>query len=442
MSQGEELLDLHGDIASRPSFELALRGYDKRQVDHYVSQTASEISKLAAEREHAFGRLQNLAAQFQHLQAELTELRQQPPQVDRASFHHLGPMVDQILALSEKQAEVIINTAAQRVADHQAEAEKVLAETREQADKLRADGDAAQEHAEQEAKRINDEAAAMVEATRAQVQQEVEAARAQAQQELAQWKANAEREIAERRAAAEAELARQRTVAEQKNAALQAEAQQYSADLRRRAGEQAAAHQQQLIVVQKEIEVRQHALGQLQAALENAEQRLTQTRQKGAATDSEVNQLQQRLGEVREDLTAELARLEAAQRAAESAERHANEVRARVQREAQRVADRAAAAVMAAAAIGEETGEYRMVAVQPDANRAADEATDRTPDEPTDRTPDEPTEQADGEVVPEQRTPNGDNRHAVDNGHARRDVTNAFPVQRGPQPQHAAADAE
>jgi peptidoglycan DL-endopeptidase RipA len=98
----------------------------------------------------------NLTAHLQQLQAELTELRQRPPQVDRATFRDLGPMVDRILALAQMQAEAIVDTAAQRAAEHQAEAERVLGETREQADKLRADGEAAQERAEQEAKRINE----------------------------------------------------------------------------------------------------------------------------------------------------------------------------------------------------------------------------------------------------------------------------------------------
>jgi cell division septum initiation protein DivIVA len=404
MSQGEKLFDRLEDMTSRPSFESALRGYDRRQVDQYVSQAATEISKLADDRELAFGQIQNLAVQLQRLQAELAELRQRPPQLDRASFRHLGPMVDQILALAEKQADAIINAAAQRAAEHQAEAEKVLAETHELAATLRADGEAAQERAEQEAKRIDEqsaqqveharaEAEAMVEAARVQVQQEVEAARVQTQQELAQWKANLEREIAERRTAAELELDRQRTAAKQKNAALQAEAQQYSADLRRRIDEQAAAHQQQLTVVQEEIGARQQALAQLQTAQETAEQRLAQSHQERATADREVAQLAQRLGEVRQDLTAQINRLDEARQAADSAERHAVEVRARVQREAKRVADRAAAAVMAAAAISAETGEYRMVALRSDTNRTAGEA----------------TEPAAGEVAPDPQTPTGAN---------------------------------
>ena len=62
----------------------------------------------------------------------MTELRQRPAQVDRASFRDLGPMVDQILDLAEKQAGAITEAAAKRAAELH-EAEKALAAAREQA---------------------------------------------------------------------------------------------------------------------------------------------------------------------------------------------------------------------------------------------------------------------------------------------------------------------
>jgi chromosome segregation ATPase len=455
MSHGGELYAVRDDMTSRPRFEFALRGYDKRQVDQYVAQTDSEISTLTAERERASGHIQDLTAQLQHLQAELTDLRQRPAQVDRASFRHLGPTVDQILALAEKQAEAITNTSAQRAANRQAEADKVLvearehaaqtlrdleaeiaarhtdeektrderraaaqselAEIRELADRLRADGEAARDRAAQEAKQINEQSAQRVEharaeaeelvtAARAQVQQEVEAARAQAQQEFAQAHANVEREIDERRAAAS-----------QKIVALHAEVQQHAAEVRRRTDEQATAHQQQLTVVQEEIQARRQELAQLQTELDAAQQRLAESRQERATADHEVAQLQQRLGEVRQELTADLNRLDEARRAGDSAERHAKEVRARVQREAKRVADLAAAAVMAAAAGGADTGEYpRVMTVRSGA--------DQTIEAPA------------GNTAADPGAPTNDSGHT---GH-----DDAIPMQRGPQPEKVATDAE
>lgn len=363
MSQAKEQPAARDDMIARPGFDAVMRGYDKRQVDQYVARVDSELTALMGERKRAFGQIQELGSHLKQVQAELTELHQRPPQLERASFRDLGPMVDQILALAEKQAEAITATAAEQAAQRHAKADKVLVEAREQADELRAVGETAREQAEQEATRINEESAQQLEHAKAEAEALIEAARVQMQQELAQWKANAERELTE-----------QRNLANHKNSALAAEAQHYSADLRRRADEQAAAHQQQLTVVQHEIKARRQALTQLQTEFDAVQQRLAQSRQEGAAAENEFKDLKRRLGETTQELTSQLSRLEEAKRAGDSAERHAKDVRARVQREAERVANLAAAAVMAAAARGAETGEYPQVVQRPAENPPAAEA--------------------------------------------------------------------
>ena len=418
MSQTKEQHAVRDDMIARPGFEVALRGYDKRQVDQYVARADSEISGLVAERKRAYGQIQELAGQLQHAQAELAELRQRPALIERASFRHLGPMVDQILALAEKQAEAIVTTAREQAAQLQSEAEKALAEALDQADKLRADGDAAREQAEQEAARVHEEsvqlgeqtraeAEAMLEAARAQIQQEIETARAQTQEEVAQWKANVERELTE-----------QRNAVNQKNAAMHAEAQQYSNDLRRRADEQTASHQQQLALVQHEIQAHRQALTQLQSELDTAQQQLTQTRKECGVAERELQQLQQRLNEVTQELNVQMSRLEEARRAAEIAEKHAKDVRARVQREAERVAHLAAAAVMAAAARGSETGEYPQVVARANGNDHHPEETAAAPaEQPLDAAPTD--------------------THATADGHEGSEMENAVPAQREPHPERS-----
>ncbi|GAA1377053.1 hypothetical protein [Catellatospora chokoriensis] len=470
MSQGEDVLALRDDLAARPDFEVTLRGYDKRQVEQYIARINAEVSSLSAERERALGQVRDLTERLkrQHTDlSELAELRQRPAQVERASFRHLGPMVDQILELAEKQAEAITTTTAQQMAHHKDEAEKILAEARDQADRLRAESEGALERAEQELKRVHDqnaqqaeharaEADALVEAARVRVQQEVEAARAQTQQEVSQWKANVERELAEMRAAAERELAGQRTAVNQKNAALHAEAQQHAVDLRRRADDQNAAHQQQLTVVQQEIRARRQALAQLQAELDIAQQRLVQSRQDGATAERDVAQLQQRLSETTQELNHELHRLEEARRSAESAERHAVAVRARVQREAERVANLAAAAVMAAAVGGVETGEYPRVQMRPNPRHSAaepeqpevvadHEGMSEEPPHAEVLEPEQPQgEQAAGEQPEDEREQQhheGDPELA-EYANGRRDGEIAVPAQRMPLPERVGADAE
>jgi DNA repair exonuclease SbcCD ATPase subunit len=316
MSQSTESLASSDETGGHAGFETALRGYDKRQVDLYVAHSDNQLQSLTAERERSMGQMRNMASHIQHLQAELAELQNRPPQVDKASFRHLGPIIDQMFALAEKQSEQIVSAATQRAANLQTEAEKLLADAREQDKKLRSEAAAAYEQAEQEAKRINDESAqqakdaqaeleAMREKALAQVQEQVEAARARAQQEF---------------------------------------------------------------------QARRQALVQLQEQVESAQQRLTQSHQNAAKLENDAKQLQQRLDDVRAELTSELARLDEARSAAEAAEQHAVQVRARVQREAKRVADLAAAAVMAAAAGGGQTGEFPIVVRPAEAARPDDDA--------------------------------------------------------------------
>ena len=262
MSQGDELFAAHEDGGSRPSFETALRGYDKRQVDQYLARADNEIAQtLAADRERAYAQIQQMVPQLQHLQAELNELRQRPPLVERASFRHLGPMVDQILALAEKQAEAIVRhrlPAGLRAAVRGREGARRDARARPEGARRERGRPARRAHSRpsrpapsSRPRRGGPQPAAAGDRGGAR----------QAEQELAQWKADGGEGAREHKAAAEQEIAQLRNVADQKNAALHAEAQQYAADLRRRASEQAASHQQQLAVVQQELQSRQQALG-------------------------------------------------------------------------------------------------------------------------------------------------------------------------------------
>jgi len=179
MSNGGELFALREDIPSQPNFEQTLRGYDKRQVDRYVARADAEIATLVAEREQAFAQLQELTAQVTQLQAELEELRRQPAKLDRASFHHLGPMVEQILGLAEQQAEAITTGAAQKVAADRAEAQRVLAEAQEQAAKAMHDFEVALAARRAEEEKADEQRRAAMRAEMAKAQEELAKLRAE-----------------------------------------------------------------------------------------------------------------------------------------------------------------------------------------------------------------------------------------------------------------------
>jgi cell division septum initiation protein DivIVA len=107
MSHGGEIFGLGGDAATEPSFETALRGYEKKQVERYVARAENEIAALATEREQAYSQIQAMAAQIERLQQEATQARRQPGLGKDVSFRHLGPRVEQILTLAEEQADDI-----------------------------------------------------------------------------------------------------------------------------------------------------------------------------------------------------------------------------------------------------------------------------------------------------------------------------------------------
>ena len=75
MSHGGEIFGLGGDAATEPSFETALRGYERNQVERYVARAENEIAALAAEREQAYAQIQGMAAQIERLQQEITQAR-------------------------------------------------------------------------------------------------------------------------------------------------------------------------------------------------------------------------------------------------------------------------------------------------------------------------------------------------------------------------------
>jgi DivIVA domain-containing protein len=383
-----------------PSFDVALRGYDKQQVDQYLSRIHSDMTALAADRHRARVEVAELTEQLKRLGAELGELRSRPTQVDRAAFSDLGPMVNQMLVLAEKQAGEIISAANQRASGREAEADKALNDARErsaqitqefdaqmharrtaaekahadlmsaaeaeltkirgQIEQTRAEGESAREQAEQEARHLKEQHAQAVSRAKAAADALLEAARTQAEQEVSTQRADLQREIDERR-----------TEAAQKIANLHIQAQQQADEVRQRMQEQSAAHQQQLAILQEEIQAQRDTLAELQSEMDAADHELAKSNEKKERMGQEFRALQQRLDEVGQALGAQHNRLDEAKRAGEAAEQYAREVRARVQREAKRVAEMAAAAVMAAATGSVETGEFpRVVLNGPDAPAA------------------------------------------------------------------------
>jgi peptidoglycan DL-endopeptidase RipA len=432
VSHPEDSLGPDEAIVSRPSFEVALRGYDRSEVDQYMARVEHDMATLVADRQRARAEVDELKTLVQQLRAEVTELQGRPIQIDRAAFSDMGPMIEQMLTLAEKQASAIVSHATQRAASREAEAEKILNEAQERSTRLTRDLEAQLGLRRKTADTAHSERVAAADAEHTQIRQEIERLRAQLETDRAEaakeaknladqnerhverartearalvdaGRTEAAHEIASRRVEIEREIGERRAEAAQKIAALHAQAQLQADELHSQLTAQAAAHQQQMDILLEEIKVQRQTLAQIQSELNTADQKLAHSAQQQSSIDTEVAQQQQRLSELGQALSAENQRLEQARQAGLAAEQHAREVRQRVQREAQRVAERAAAAVLAAAAVGGETGEFPQIVLAPEPDAGAE-------------------------------APNG--HPAGQNGNG-----NGVPLQRGPHPAAAGAPA-
>src|SRR4051812_32366798 len=115
MSHGEELFALGGGATPEPRLESPLRGDDKPQADRALPRREHEISALTTEREQAYTQIHKLAGEVEVLQRDLAQVRKQAGVVDRASFRHLGPRVEQILTMAEEQADDILAAANEEI---------------------------------------------------------------------------------------------------------------------------------------------------------------------------------------------------------------------------------------------------------------------------------------------------------------------------------------
>ncbi|MEE3920606.1 hypothetical protein V2I01_27295 [Micromonospora sp. BRA006-A] len=133
MSNGAEPFAPHDDLSGRPRFDpgvARLRQTSGGPVRRADRRRGERADRRAGPGVRAGARPDRAG---QRAQAEAVELRDRPSAVDRASFRDLGPMVDQILDLAEKQAGQITDVATRRAEEVQGQAEKLLAAAQEQA---------------------------------------------------------------------------------------------------------------------------------------------------------------------------------------------------------------------------------------------------------------------------------------------------------------------
>ena len=109
-------LPLLREVTTMPSFRLAFRGYDAREVDRYAYHVEAEIEAATAIQRDLAADVRSLTDQLGKAHEELSTLRRRPTVDDNISFRHLGPRVEQILAEAHAEAEAIRQAAIESAA--------------------------------------------------------------------------------------------------------------------------------------------------------------------------------------------------------------------------------------------------------------------------------------------------------------------------------------
>ena len=189
-------------------FEVALRGYDKRQVDTYVARTEDELLALSHERDSALARSADLAAQLANSHAQIESMRRHLSEVSaEITPKNVHARVRPIVELAQAQARGIRELADAEATRLRQLADADATETRRHADleaeRLRAQGEADLQRATEIARQREVASEEILAAAQAEAADLVNQARAEAAGLLGQTRAEVETTTAEARATRE-----------------------------------------------------------------------------------------------------------------------------------------------------------------------------------------------------------------------------------------------
>jgi DivIVA domain-containing protein len=131
-----DLLPLLRD--DEPHFDVAMRGYDKRQVDAYLQRAETEIAQLQSGRDSALASSADRAAQLASRDAQIESLKRQ---LDKASDLNPANMSDRIRDMLQLANEEAAQT--RRAAEE--EADRVLVAARADGERVRGEAAAEQQ---------------------------------------------------------------------------------------------------------------------------------------------------------------------------------------------------------------------------------------------------------------------------------------------------------
>jgi DivIVA domain-containing protein len=241
------------DAPQSVPFDVALRGYDRDQVDAHLASLESEFTGALSERDRLAERVKQLETRVEELHLQSPE--EQPAQ-SGSQLNGFGMRIEKIMRVAEDEAKAVREEAQAEVEHDRAEAKKKVAAIQQAAEKdatahrqkVQSEASGILDKARQEAARVRADADAQAAATREEASGHLESVRARAAQAaadfetaLAKRRQKAESDHMARTNAAERELAE--TVA--RTDQLRAEAEKMRADAERRSAEMLQAAQRE-----------------------------------------------------------------------------------------------------------------------------------------------------------------------------------------------------
>ncbi|WP_367138107.1 cellulose-binding protein [Saccharothrix sp. HUAS TT1] len=229
-----------GDLVPlRADFDVVWRGYDRRQVRRHVEAAEAELKVLAADRDAAEARADDLARQLETARAEIRALREH---VDRISRTPISPaaLTERLRRMAElaheEAAEVV--TRARAVAEgHWSTAERAAARVRDRSERLVAELDAQRRRAEAEHRALMEEAAERIRLATGEAERrrrELDDLAAAAREEV---RVDFELAMSARRAEAAATVAEQRAAAQARAEQLVRDAEDHARRILAEAGQ-------------------------------------------------------------------------------------------------------------------------------------------------------------------------------------------------------------
>lgn len=240
----------------QPAFDVALRGYDRDQVDSHLSTIDSEFSGVLTERDKLAERVRQLERRVEELHLQDGRGAEEPPSGPVSSLAGFGARVEKVLRLAEDECVALREETKQDIEHERAGAAKQIGAIREAAEKeatahrrkIEQEAAALLDKARQEAARVRAEAEAHGNAIREEASGHIEAVRARAAQAAADF----ETALAKRRQKAEGDHAVRTEAAERELAETVARTDQLRADAEKMRAEAERRSQEMLQAAQRE----------------------------------------------------------------------------------------------------------------------------------------------------------------------------------------------